>query len=99
SVCASSEEHDANRSHEQKDIDPWRPVAHIVSIQLNAFVIRRVVPARDLPQAGDARLHHRVETEILTVLFNLLLDDWARSDKAHVAADDIPKLGQFIEAR
>src|SRR4051812_33052142 len=61
-VCAAGEQHNANRFQQQEDVDPRRPIAYVVGVELNAFVVRCVVSAGNLPQTGDARLHHCVQT-------------------------------------
>lgn len=71
---------------------------HVPGIHGDAFFVGGVAAAASLPHAGDAGQDHAVFAEVFTVAFDFLGDDRARADEAHVAADDVPELRQFIEA-
>lgn len=71
---------------------------HVPSIHSHAFFVGGVAAAAGLPHAGDAGQDHAVFAEVFAVAFNFLGDDRARADEAHVAADDVPELRQFVKA-
>lgn len=64
----------------------------------DALFVGGVAAAAGLPHAGDAGQDHAVLAEVVAVALDLGCDDGARADEAHVAADDVPKLRQFVEA-
>jgi len=64
---------------------------------VDAVVVIGVIAAADLSQAGHPRLDFQV-MYILLVPLEFLLDDRPRPDHAHFPLEDVPHLGQFIQA-
>ena len=56
-------------------VEPRRPVADVELVELKAFVVRRVVAAAHLPQAGDAGADAFVDRVALAVFLDLRLHD------------------------
>src|SRR3989304_1444256 len=98
-VRAVGKQHDAYRANQQVHVQPGRPVANVVGVELHTLVVGRVVTARHLPEPRDTRCDHRVETVVRPILLDLRGDDRPRADQAHFAADHVPDLRQLVEAR
>jgi hypothetical protein len=58
-----------------------------------------VVSAADLPKSRYAGSNGAIKTKVPTIFGDFGLDDRARSDNAHLAAQNIEQLRQFIKAR
>ena len=71
---------------------------HVPGIHSDTLFVGGVAAAAGLPHAGDAGQDHAVFAEVFAVALDFLGDDWTRADEAHIAADDVPELRQFIEA-
>lgn len=72
---------------------------YVPSVHLHTFFVGGITASAGLPHAGDAGQDHAVFAEVVAVAFDFLGDDRTRPDKAHVAADDVPELRQFVKAR
>lgn len=70
---------------------------HVPGIHGHALFIGGIAAPAGLPHAGDAGQDHAVFAEVVAVAFDFLGDDRARADEAHVAADDVPELRQFVK--
>jgi hypothetical protein len=51
----------------------------------------------DDPEAGESRAHAKAAALPPLILFHLLRNGGARADEGHVAAEDVPELGPFID--
>lgn len=80
------------------EVDPDGPVADVPSVHGDALFVGGVAAAAGLPHACDAGQDHAVLAEVVAVALDLLRDNRARADEAHVAADDVPELWQLVEA-
>lgn len=80
------------------EVDPDGPVADVPGVHGDALFVGGVAAATGLPHAGDPGQDHAVLAEVVAVALNLLRDNRARADEAHVAADDVPELWQLVEA-
>ncbi len=86
---------------EDLQVEPGRPVFDVVNIVLDAAgEVVTSAQAVDLRPARHARLHE-VAGEIMGDLFREVFDVMrtfgARTDEAHVSAQDVPELGQLIQ--
>ena len=90
------------RHQHDVNIQPRRPVVHIIKIVPQPFFETGVAaPAVDLRVSRETAANGMAH-----VVLNLLLSKFAcelrplgaRSDKTHIAAQDVPQLRQFIEA-
>ena len=84
------------------DIQPERPVVHVMKIVPQPFFKTGVAaPAVDLRVSGETA-SNGVALVVLNVLFAKFACELgtlrARSDKTHIATQDVPQLRQFIEA-
>ena len=59
---------------------------------------RRTVARRDLPQAGNAGFHVEAPELVKFVMVDLVDRMRPRSDQAHLAAQHVPELREFVEA-
>lgn len=81
------------------DVEPHRPIADIIDIQIHPSVIAGGVAARNLPQSGQSRLDPFVGSKSRLVLLHLFPDNRARSHQAQIALEHVPELGEFVQAR
>src|SRR5579863_1020588 len=72
------------------EIEPDRPVGHIIFVELNPFSVTGVIPSRDLPHAADAWPNTLVGVERIPVADDLSVDDRPRPDKTHFPFQHIP---------
>ena len=75
---------------EVHEVDPDGPVADVPGVHGDTLFVGGVAAAAGLPHAGDAGQDHAVLAEVVAVALDLLGDDGAWADEAHVALDDIP---------
>jgi hypothetical protein len=100
SLRAFSEEHGGDGSQEDDEVEPERPVVDVAEVHLDPLLeAGDGVAATCLPFAGDAGF----DAEAAAVGdfgkgLDLVERQWARTDEAHVAFDDIEKLRQLIDA-
>lgn len=98
SICAFAEGDGLDGLEQVHEVDPDGPVADVPGVHGDALFVGGVAAAAGLPHAGDPGQDHAVLAEVVAVALNLLRDDWARADEAHVTADDVPELRQLVEA-
>ena len=77
---------------------PQYPVADIPDIELHSPWIRGVTATAHLPQPGYARTGGAVIGDVPTIEPSLRGNDRARPDQAHLAAQNIDQLRQFVQA-
>ena len=77
-------------AEEDVEVEPRRPVAHVVRVKLDPLRIRRVVATRYLPQPGNPGSHLQVGLEHRPVLLDLFVDNRSRTDQAHFTNQDVP---------
>src|SRR5271170_98186 len=81
------------------DVEPEGPFIEILEVELHPLIKANGVSAADLPQAGDPGA--RTETTALPILVEALIiadGKRARTDKAHIAFEDVPELWEFVNA-
>src|SRR5207248_6167853 len=85
------------RSREDLQVEPGRAVLDVPDVELDPIVPRQACSSVDLRPAGDAGPD--VETPALSrrVALDLVRERGAGADEAHVAADDVPQLWQFVD--
>src|SRR5215203_2047660 len=69
--------HGAGQDH---DVQPDRPIAHVVSIQRYSLFVSGIAASAHLPKPGDTRCHPLVQFGHFTVFGNFLIYDGPRSD-------------------
>src|SRR5579864_5638571 len=74
------------------------PGPDVFAIQIHAAPKRWIAPCRHLPQSGDSRQH--VEPREVLDIVGFEIVEWMRpgAHQTHVAFQDVPKLGQLVEA-
>src|SRR5271166_1297740 len=104
STRAVAEQHDADRRQQDDQVEPDRAVLHVIQVvgQLLAGILDRgAIGVIDLRPSGEAGFHVgalAVERNRPDQLLDEVRTFRPRSDQAHVAADDIAQLRQFIDA-
>ena len=76
-----------------------RPVADVGHIQGHPSGIAGAVAPGNLPQSGQPRPHVGIGAVMPAVLFDFRPDDGARTDQAHVPAQDVSQLRQLVNTR
>src|SRR6266508_1184719 len=93
-------EHDGNRTEQDFEIQPERPVVNVLEVQAHpVFELDDLIATADLPQAGEAGL----DAEAPAVGQIMEASDFVHgqgpwTDEAHLAAQDVEKLRQLINA-
>eukprot|EP01031_Cornospumella_fuschlensis_P048818 gene48818-59775_t len=90
-------EHGPNGAQQDDEIARDRPVLDVVEVEADGGLPRQVGAAAHLPQPGHAGLHGQAATRLGVVQPHLAIHLRARADEAHVAAEDVPILGEFVE--
>src|SRR3954470_5392156 len=91
-------EHDLYGSKQNPEIKPNAPAFDVGEIQSNIVLKRRARPGGDLPQAGEAGGDIEPFEMLQTVLLIIIKRVRPGTHQAHVAAENIPELRQFIQA-
>src|SRR5262249_1953363 len=90
------------RHQQDVNIQRLRPVSNVINVMVESlFQARIATPAVNLCVAGNAGAHH--VPDVISPLFLAKLSCefgtfGPRSHEAHVSAQDVPELRQFIEA-
>lgn len=71
---------------------------HIPDVQGKAFLPRDGVASVDLCPAGDAGAYGQAAGLFGGVEVAVVGDEGAWADEAHVACEDVPQFGQFVQA-
>ena len=87
-----------NRAHQDLEIERQAPAFHVFKIQLHARFKRRIPPRDDLPEPGYSGFY--IQSSVIggPVARAIVHGMGARTNQAHIAFQDIPKLRQFVEA-
>src|SRR4051812_13758912 len=97
---AAPRKHGARRLAKNRDVAPKAPGRDVFGIELDHPPQIQIAAAGNLPQAGHSRQHRRAlgeHTGVESCRYVKL--EWARTDKAHVTPDDVPELGQLVDAQ
>src|SRR3989442_1713867 len=102
SIRVAVVETDPEGQEQDLQVEAEAPALDIVEVVLDPLLDRGAAPpAVDLRPAGDARLHLVAEHVAGHPPAELLDEAWAlgaRADEAHLAPQDVPELGQLVEA-
>src|SRR5690606_17227003 len=90
--------HYRNRPTQDVEVEPWRPVAHVLDIDTHAPFEARRVSLGHLPIARDTRLDPKHHTLRLFHLGNFTRELGAGTYQAHFAHQDVPNLRQLVQA-
>src|SRR5665647_442699 len=88
-ISSDAEKNDRDGLQHDLHVEPERPVVEIFEVELHPLLKGDVVPAVDLPEARDARLHREPSPLPILVLFYLVGDGRPRTDDAHVADENV----------
>src|SRR3712207_4580291 len=88
-VSSSIDEEGAHRARQEHDIQPHRPIAHVIDVHLDPLAEGSVVAARNLPQARYPRRYAQDLTPRLTYVVGLAEQVGTRADQAHLPAQDV----------
>src|SRR5215467_9090147 len=95
-LVRSAEERD-RRPREDLEVEPRRAVLDVPDVQLDPVLPRERRSAVDLRPAGDAGLDLQPPPLPGRVPLDLVAERRPGTDHAHVAADDVPELGQLVD--
>ena len=87
-----------HRTPQEHEVQPQIPIVYIPTIHLHALRIGDVTPSAGLPHACDAGEDGVVFFDVLAVPRYFFLHDGPGSYEAHFAFQDVPELGEFVEA-
>ena len=73
-------------------------MVHVPDVESQLLLPADVVSAPTLCETGNSRAHMVTTSLFLSVLTEILREQRARTDKTHVAFEDIPKFRHLIEA-
>ena len=93
--------HCAHGAQQNDQVQFQAPVVAVFLVQFHLAQQRNAVTPVDLGPAGEAGLHGMAQAVIGDVLLELLHEGHAfgtGTDEAHVALDDVPDLGQLVDA-
>ena len=93
-----SRQHCRNRAQQNLEIERQAPAFHVFEIQLHARFKRRIGARDDLPEPGYAWFHIQPAVIGGPVARAIVQRMGARTNQAHIPFQDIPELGQFVEA-
>src|SRR5262249_23177796 len=74
-----------------------RPVVNVGEVQLHPVFEADFISATDLPKASHARFHAKTTSLPQLVAGNFLRKRRPRAHQAHVAAQDVKNLWQFVD--
>src|SRR5271168_3026944 len=92
------QEHVQNRLKENPAIEAKTPMVHIPDVQPESFLPTDSVPAIHLRPARDARFHIVTAHLFRRVALEVLHEQRARANQAHLTFQNVPQLGQLIQA-
>src|SRR2546423_5282663 len=87
----------ARRAQEDLQVEERGAVLDVPEIELDPLGPRELRAAVDLRPAGDAGSHVEPVSLPVVVLLDLVAERRPRPDDRHVAAYDVPELGQLVE--
>ena len=93
-----SRQHCRNRAQQNLEIERQAPAFHVFEIQLHARFKRRIGARDDLPEPGYAWFHIQPAVIGGPVARAIVHGMGAWTYQAHIPFQDIPELGQFVEA-
>src|SRR5918998_771498 len=98
-VSCSVEKEGSHGTSQEHDVQPYRPVALVASVQLDSLAEKNVVTPGNLPRTSDARRNAQYLVLGKPDLLRLARKVRSGADQAHPAAQDVPDLRQLVEAR
>ena len=87
-----------HRSPQEHKVQPQVPVVNIPTIHLHSLRIGNITPSACLPHTCNPGKNRIIFFNIFPISGNLRLHDRPGSYEAHFAFQDIPELGEFVEA-
>src|SRR5262245_15420729 len=108
-MLPSPAERDPERQEDQPQVEPEALVLDVNQVVFELVAAWDVARRVDLRDTGQARAHavaldvagnrRHVDVAARAVGFDLSRPQGARTDEAHVAAEDVPELRQLVERR
>lgn len=87
-----------HRTPQEHEVQPQIPIVYIPIVHLYPFRIGDITPSACLPHSRNAGKYRVVFSNIFPVSWHFRLHDRSRSYEAHFSFQDVPELGEFIEA-
>src|SRR5262245_34170909 len=88
----------ANGCEQNTEIQRERQPPYVVEIKRDSLTPHELVAAGNLGEAGDTRPHQQPPALLLRVLVVVLPESRPGTDEAHVTDQDVPELGQLVQA-
>src|SRR5215216_821491 len=98
SISAPAEYDAPHGTSQDHEVQPHRPVMHVVGIQFYPVGIVCVAPSADLPETRDPGPYALVHLIHCPVSGYLRIDYGPGTYQAHFSAQDIPQLRELVEA-
>ena len=98
-VRAVCRKHRRQGLQHQLQIEPIIAASNIRQVHLKLFRKRQSAPTRNLPNASQAGFNQESLHIVERVAFDFLHNRRPRPNDAHAAAQHVPQLGHFVEAR
>ncbi len=95
---SGSSQHDRDGARQDVEIEPRRPVAHVLDVERDAALEGRALRSVTCQMPGETRLPRAGRSLPSSMSENLALKIGPWADQAHVSDDHVPQLGQFVEA-
>src|SRR6266446_3775860 len=87
-----------NRGHQDAYVEGQSPVLDIGEIEMHVEIERWTVARGDLPESGHPRLHVQAPVVVEFVAADFVHRVRPRPHQAHLPAQHIPELREFVEA-
>src|SRR5660397_31778 len=86
------------RSCQDAQVKPHRLIVHIPGVQCELLFPGESVAAVYLRPPGNAGFDVMPPELLPRVEGKVFHEEWARTDKAHIAFENVPELGEFVQA-
>src|SRR5580704_4106122 len=97
-VGAIARKNSAGRLYQDLHVQHWGPHSRILQVQTNHLVKGGLASAVHLPEAGDTRSRFEQAPTMPNVVgLNLVRNRRTRSNQGHLALQNVPELGNFIQ--
>src|SRR4051794_31437817 len=97
-IDALTAQHGHDRTSEDLEVEARTEILEVVQVHLEALVPRRRIPAINADRPGQPGAAVVPPTLSFIIARHVVMEQWPRPDEAHVAAQDVPQLGQLVDA-
>src|SRR5581483_9488272 len=97
-VCAASGEKGGDGFEEDFEVEPGGPVFDVIEVEHHHFVKGEFAPSADWPESRHAGRDFKTPFVPIFVFGDFVDEGRTGADEGHIAAQDVPELGEFIHA-